>query len=290
MTKIKKLQIGQGQAKCLCGMSTTERFAFIAEGLPIILASAQGFWNASLQLKAMSREAEVLEGLAKEEAAKILILMDAARCPANLASAKMGMIVNRFYSHLERLICAQVAEWWAEDVARLRTSVEPLRKNHYVEGNIGEYILPNPIIYERESKLYADIEVYEDGTPVWNAPTGPSHTFRPMKPPVLAVAEAMSALGLFTPAGLKATSEVWGQLEFTESESLQHAKDLTCQIIKRLITENLPSEATTQAHIDALHRHWPLPMYNVDLSPILVTLKELKLEQDHILWNEVVSR
>jgi hypothetical protein len=64
----------------MCQMSFEHRLAFIAEGLPIILASAEGFWGASCQITDHPREAEVLEGFAKEEAAKILILMDAVRC------------------------------------------------------------------------------------------------------------------------------------------------------------------------------------------------------------------
>jgi hypothetical protein len=166
----KKLKIGQRQASRICQMSAADRLVFIAEGLPIIHNSAKGFWSASLGLRAMPREAEVLAGFAKEEAAKILILMDVVRCPAKLVATKLNMLIDRFYEHLERLIYAQLAEWWFEDIARLRKGVEPLRKTHDLEGSIGEFIVPNSTLYRRESKLYADVEAYEDGTPVWNAP------------------------------------------------------------------------------------------------------------------------
>ncbi|MGY3116135.1 hypothetical protein ACVWXQ_000070 [Bradyrhizobium sp. S3.14.4] len=106
----KKLQIGQRQASRICQMSATDRLAFIAEGLPIIHASAKGFWSASLELNAMPREAEVLEGFAKEEAAKILILLDVVRCPEKRVAGKLSMLIGRFYGHLERLIYAQLAE------------------------------------------------------------------------------------------------------------------------------------------------------------------------------------
>lgn len=39
--------IGLHQAKRLCQLPEKERLIFIAEGLPIILDSAQGFWKAS---------------------------------------------------------------------------------------------------------------------------------------------------------------------------------------------------------------------------------------------------
>ncbi|MGM4922585.1 hypothetical protein AB8A31_06740 [Tardiphaga sp. 804_B3_N1_9] len=279
------LPIGQRQAKRILQMSPADRLAFLAEGLPIILTSAQSFWAASLSLLEMPREARVLKSFAKEEAAKILILMDLVRCPKQ-RSERESIVVGRFYGHLERLIYAQVAEGWSEDVARLRKRVEPLRKAHYLEGNLGEYILPNSVVYDRESKLYADIEAYEDGAPLWSAPTAYQSPFPQMMPPVLAVAEAMSACGMFTVAGLTAVAEIWGEVDFVDKETLQAAERLTQKLLERLISEDLPVESATQEHVGVLYRHWPLPMYDVDLTTIPVTLEELKAEQDRLLWAE----
>jgi len=270
----------------MCQMSFEHRLAFIAEGLPIILASAEGFQGGSCQITDYPREAEVLEGFAKEEAAKILILIDAVRCPSSRVASTISLITNRFYDHQARLIYAQVAEWWCENVARMRIAVAPLRTTHYVEGNMGEYILPNSTIYQRESKLYADIEVYEDGLPVWNAPPGFPIRFHHV-PAALSVCKAMSALEMFTLAGLRAISEIWGQVFFTETESNRDAERLTKALIERLIVEGLPSADASQEHVDALYRHWPLPMYDVDLTPIPVTLDELKKEQERLYWAEV---
>lgn len=291
MTKIatmtKKLQIGQRQASRICQMSAADRLAFIAEGLPIIHASAMGFWSASAELREKPREAEVLEGFAKEEAAKILILLDAVRCPENRVAGKLNKLLRWFYGHHQRLIVAQLAEWWSPNVADLRKSVEPLRKVHDLEGNMGEFIVPNSTLYRRESKLYADVEAYEDGTPVWNAPVVHPSGFAAHMPAVVRVVDAMAACGMFSLAGLKATSEVWGQLEFEEKETLQDAERLTQQLLSRLIDENLPSGLATQDHVNTLYRHWPLPMYNVELDPIPMTLDELRAEQDRLYRAEV---
>jgi len=64
-------EIGLHQARRLCQLDENSRLAFIAEGLPVILRSAQGFWAAAQQLQTHRREAKVLEGYAEEEAAKI---------------------------------------------------------------------------------------------------------------------------------------------------------------------------------------------------------------------------
>lgn len=38
---------------------------------------------------------------------------------------------------------------------------------------MGGFIVPNDTHYRRKSKLYADVEAYEDGTPVWNCTRRP---------------------------------------------------------------------------------------------------------------------
>ena len=161
----KKLAIGLGQARLLCQMAAAERLAFIAEGLPIILASALGFWEASRQLSDRPREANVLEGFATEEAAKILILMDAVRCPPKILPGKLGTIVSCFYDHLARLIYAEAVPWHPMNVAQLRDYVASKRKVHYVDGYVGEFIMPNWSLYLRESQLYVDVQSYEGGKP-----------------------------------------------------------------------------------------------------------------------------
>ena len=283
----KTLDIGLGQARRLCQMAQDERLAFIAEGLPIILASAQGFWSASRLLHNMPREAEVLKGFAREEAAKILILMDAVRCPPKLIASRIGTIVGWFYDHLARLIYADAVSWVPMHVAQLREYVEPHRKAHYLEGNVGEYILPNSNIYQRESKLYADIEAYEDGKPGWSAPKGYTRHFPFFVPPALALVEAMSALGIFTPQGLKATADVWGEVEFKDTENHEHVEHLTRQLLERLIAEGLPTESATQEHVTRLFSSWQLPMNSFDFSLIEVPLEELKAEQERLLWAEI---
>ena len=282
----KKLDIGLRQARCLCQMQQEERLAFIAEGLPIILASAQGFWRASLNLHDAPREAEVLKGFAEEEAAKILILMDAVRCPPQLLGSKLGVILGWFYNHLAQLIYVDAVCWKPMHVAQLREYVEPHRKAHYVEGQVGEYIAPNWNVYQRESKLYADIEAYEDGKPQWSAPNGSTHIFPSFVPRALALVEAMAALGMFSTQGLKATAEIWRHVEFKDTESHQDAKRLTCQLLERLKAEGLPTEAATQDHVNSLFYDWQLPMYRFDLGLIKVSLEELRAEQERLYWAE----
>ena len=166
-----RLNIGLRRAKLLCQMPTKERLDFIAEGLPVILESARGFWRASEKLADDNpREADVLERFAEEEAAKILILIDAVRCPAKLISEKLSIIVSNFCNHLARLIYAEAQGWKPMHVSQLQEYVNSSRQSHYLEGYVGEFISPNWNLTTRESQLYADIEAYEDGVPNGTSP------------------------------------------------------------------------------------------------------------------------
>ena len=202
--------IGLGQAKVLCRMPHDKRLVFIAEGLPLILASAQGYWEAARQLKAQPRETEVLCGLAVEEAAKILILMDAVRCPKKLAASRLGKLTRWFYEHLARLIYADSVGWRPRDVTELRRHVDTSRESHAVDGDFGEYIFPNWDLFGRESQLYVD--VLHDGMrdPYWSKPNPMPIDVVQWERPALRLARAMSTLGLFSLQGLQATSQVWG--------------------------------------------------------------------------------
>jgi len=162
--KIKGPDIGLRQARPLCQLPERERLLFIAEGLPVILDSANGFWQAAQRLDNHPRETMILRGFAEEEAAKILILMDAVRCPRKLVASKLNKLVGWFYDHLTRLIYANATSWKPMHLAQLRNYVDRERRGHYIEGYAGEYIIPNWTTYERESRLYADVEAYQHGS------------------------------------------------------------------------------------------------------------------------------
>ena len=288
--KVKGPDIGLHQAKRLCQLDEGRRLEFIAEGLPVILRSAQGFWKSCEQLRpTQGREAMVLEGFAKEEAAKILILMDCVRCPPKLVAARLNRIVGWFYSHLARLIYAEAVSWKPMHLAQLRQYVDQQRRGHYLEGHAGEYIMPNWTIYERESRLYVDIEAYQDDALNWSSPGDPysGHSFSSFMPPALRVAGSMEQVGLFTTKGLKALSEIWGSLEYRDQEDHLDGQKLTEQLLERLDSEGLMLDAAQQEDVATLYRDWQIPMYDLDFSLIEVSREELEAAQEAEYWSMV---
>lgn len=284
--KAKGPKIGLRQADRLCQLGERERLTFIAEGLPLILRSAQRAWDAAKQLRTSNgRESAILEGVATEEAAKILILVDAVRCPAKLVPAKMNRFVDRFYDHLARLIYAEAVSWKPMHIAQLREYVDRERRGHYLEGHAGEYIMPNSTIYRRESRLYVDVEADQDDTLTWSEPRDPyaGLPFLSFMPPALRVAAAMEQVGIFTPNGLKAVSEIWGSLEYKDREDHHDGAKLTELMLQRLHAEGLMLDTAEDNDVGVLYRDWQIPMYNLEFSLIQVPLEELEAEQEREL-------
>ncbi len=281
----KSPNIGLRQARALCGMSHDDRLAFIAKGLPSILESAERYWTAAVQLKEMRREANVLQGHASEEAAKILILMDAARCPRKLISSKMGKIVQWFYDHLARLIYSESVLWQPPDLAELRSWVDLNRRSHVLEGDIGEYIFPNWSLFNRENQLYSDVLRAESGSISWNTPSSLNVLIGKVpltEPPALKLAKAMSDLGLFSHQGLRATSDIWNGTTFRGQENWSDSHPLIYALLERVTKESLPTVSDTDQKSLEILEHWQLPMYDFDFALIEVSMHELEVTQNAI--------
>lgn len=278
---------GAKQAAAMCKMSHAERLDFVAEGLPIILSSARSFWTAAEKLPDNPREAAVLEGFAEEESAKALILLDLVRCPPSKADGRIGRIVKNFYSHLARLIYAKAQSWRPVNVEQLQEYIDRERQGHYLEGGMSEYILPNWSIYSREGTLYADVEQHEDGVPLWGDPARFSSARIQMRPSALTLAEALHAVGVFSRAGLEATSEIWGTVDFLAKEHDGDVRELTERLGARLDSGGLITEAATSEHVRWFYHHWQMPMYNLDFALLPASLERLQAEREAAYWAEV---
>jgi hypothetical protein len=281
--KPKEPKIGLRQATRLCQLPAPERLSLIADGLPIILKSAEGLWEAALQHPAHSRAGTILEGFAEEEAAKILILFDVVRCPPKLVASKIGILIGRFYEHLARLIYARATSWKPTHLAQLREYVDRERRSHDIEGVAGEYIIPNWTMYDREITLYAEVEGYQDGSLGWSEPRDSGSdcpSVARFAPRALRVTQAMQRLGLFGPRGLQATAEIWGNLEYKDEESSYEDRKLIDQILSVTDTEGLILDTAEGLDLSILYSDWQIPMYNLDFRSVPVALAELEAEQE----------
>ncbi|PTM88395.1 hypothetical protein [Mycoplana dimorpha] len=281
-----KTDIGLRQAHKLANMPADKRTAFLAEGLPILLESARGLYAASQKISDMPRESSVLKGHAEEEAAKILILMDIVRCPKKLVAGRIGTLMSWYYDHLSRLLYAEACQWHPVDLKELRKIIDNNRATHYLEGGMGEYILPNDLIYQRETRLYADIEGLDDGTLQWVAPNASIRLFD-SKPNALVVAEALSAVGAFSIKGINAISAVWNEVDFQDDTSHHESERLIVASLERLIKDKLVTDAANDDHVRHLRGRWQMPLYVLDMKAKAVEREALEEEQERMLWAEM---
>ena len=82
-------------------------FAAIAEGLELIVQNVSRLYDGALTLAKASQPhaASVLQRLAEEEASKVLILLDAVRCP-RLPADRLSRQLARFNDHLAKGLCS----------------------------------------------------------------------------------------------------------------------------------------------------------------------------------------
>jgi hypothetical protein len=282
-----KVSFGNRRAGTLAHLKERQRLDLVADGLPIIAASARGFWDASEKLEKGSREATVLEGFAEEEAAKALILVDLIRCPPKQVARSAAAMIKNFYDHLGRLIYVDAQHWCPTDVDQLREYVDQARAEHALEGYVGEYIVPNWKRYSREATLYADIEVYEDGVPQWSAPTGKMKSIFGGPPSALSLIEAMQLAGMFDRKGVDIVHGVWSKVGFVDSQGFEEQRHLTKAMFQQLFDAGLISEAFADAHEHTLYNNWQMPMYALDFRESEIPLEELEARREAAFWSEV---
>ena len=88
----------------LAGHSEGRLIEALAEGIPMIVENAESLERVARSLFEAEKyqASEIIRGFAEEEAAKVLILLDALRCPKEQRSATLKC----FYQHLPKRIYA----------------------------------------------------------------------------------------------------------------------------------------------------------------------------------------
>ncbi len=205
------------------------------------------------------------------------------------AFTRVGRMTGWFYNHLARLIYVEACHMKPMHVAQLQEYVDHIRRAHYVDGDYGEYTFPNQQLFSRESTLYADISANEDGKLFWSAPKDSYAVLGIVNvhSPAYDILDALSAVGVFTPEGARIVADVWGQVEFRNAEGWEEQRRLTTEMLQRLEAAGLIDARVTNQHGRWLYDAWQLPMYNLDLSLIEVSMEQLERERGSLSPYEV---
>lgn len=261
--------------KQLAQLTAARRLEVIADGLALIVENARSLRDDAAYLYdgGRVRAAEIMVGLADEEAAKVLILLDLVR--VGVSDREMvKQQTTRFYEHLARCIYAEMAHMAPASFSEIEKLVNLERRSHYLDGpNDVDWIFRNQLISEREQRLYVDCVVDEDG-PRWSSPRRfESMGFGPLtEAPNLVV--ALEETRCTSLAGLKICAEEWDGVEIDHDTHWQVVAKINRTILDRLRQHDPAFEADGQDRRRVLD-HWTFPLTGLDLRMDPVVRAEL---------------
>lgn len=226
----------------------------------------------------------VLEYLAAEEAAKILILIDAVRCPKNKGEEK-SRTLGYFHDHIAKGIYAQVCNWHPMDLAEVRSGVDNERKERYLDGpNDVDWIFPNSIAKEREDRLYVgyvcdDTEENNHEEGYWTSPLNEvarlSEFLSYRTSAVVDLACALHQTNATTSDGLSVIAEVWRNVDVRDEMRFDELEGLNRDTLKELNDRGLLAPVSNQVLV-TVENHWIYPLWTLDLRVLKVKKEELR--------------
>ena len=272
--------------KDLCQFSDEDLFAEIATGVGHVMTSVNSLTDAVRQLDESGHHhpARILENLATEEATKVLLLVDAVRCPRNKLRER-SRTLGYFYDHLAKGIYAAACQWRLADFAEFKRYVDDERKSHVLDGpNDVDWIVPNSITQGREDVLYVqyirdDTEEDGYGNRFWMPPRndGALAVLSPdYVPDAIRIARALYQSNATAPEGLALLARIWRDVEIDESMSHIRLRALNYHTLDKLGRCGLLLESASTEACDEVVNNWTFPLWPLDLSEIRVSTESLR--------------
>ena len=271
--------------KNLCQLPDDALFKEVETGISHIMDVVNRLSTAAEGLHGRKHHypSRVLEYFAAEEAAKVLILVDAARCPKNKGAEK-SRTLGYFYDHIAKGIYVQVCDWRPMDLAEVRRGVDEQRRERYLDGpNDVDWIYPNSIAQRREDRLYVgyfceDTEESEQGEGYWTSPLNDvsrlSEFFGYHTSAVVNLARALHQTNATTSEGLSVIANVWRNVDVRDEMRFDELKRLNRRTLEALNDRGLLAPVSDQVQV-TVEKHWIYPLWTLDLRMLRVEKKEL---------------
>ncbi len=250
-------------------LSDIDLLETLSEGMPLIVDNATSLDKTAQRLYRVGefRASEVMRGFAKEEAAKVLILIDYVRCPRK--SERRSQVLKRFYYHVPKRIHAMACEYpRIASFGELTDLVEYECRPWHLDGpNDIDWIFPNEISEERERDLYVDyVRDVTDGAGacLWIAPA-PSDDSQSqyVTADCVMLVQSLSRAGAVSAGGLAEIAHVWRGFApepHTDREELRH---LIAETLNRLAR---CCGALDESDARFIARHWPYPLWPLTIG------------------------
>jgi AbiV family abortive infection protein len=259
-------------------------FAAVADGLSLVMKNVRRLQAgaAALGEAKLMHPARVLTTVAEEEAAKVLILMDAVRCPRQPAD-RLARQLSRFNNHLPKGIYARVCGMRPVTLAQLQEYIDQHREEFYLDGpNDVDWIFRNEIIDGRESTLYVDY-VARDDEHHWSDPSQFEDLYFSSREPLdIRMARYLYDAGLCGVESLAVVANIWRASPMESDTHWSLVRELNIRTLQSLDTRGLLQEQP-QDVFGWIANEWHFPMYALDLAKIPVELEDLRERQRN--WN-----
>lgn len=254
----------------LAQLADHEFFAEIQEGTALCLSNANRIHDDHVSLTAQKRVlgAEILRLAAEEEAAKVLILLDAVRCPRARLPEEFRRQLQYFNDHLAKGIYTQYCDRKPLDLTDAKRWVDRERKEFYLDGpNDVDWIFYNEILRAREETIYVDF-VENDGQHVWHDPTVLDEIrlpfVMPRKNPVLRLVNALSDVGCLLSPALDIIAQIWRPLVLDDNFSAITLRDWNVKTLEAMDQRGVLRARTDEVYA-VIVSQWLFPLWPLDL-------------------------
>jgi len=262
-------------------------FKEVAHGLNLIIENARCLESDSIFLaeQGHARGCEILRRIAEEEAAKVLILLDAIRCDRKEQSTDFSRQLGYFNDHLAKLIYADCCSFRIRARFReIRTLIDQMRQRYYLEGPEGvEWIFPNAITHTREKNMYVDY-IESEGIYSWISPKPikivekTNIIFCRTPSNVLKLVTALDAAGFTKPDALRVIAFKWRPIKMSEDFPSHKRRELNWETLEDLEKNGLLQEQAQEVYA-AIRDFWLFPLYSIDLRVKEVDQSSLRVIQ-----------
>lgn len=264
----------------LVQLSDNDLFVQISIGYEQVLKNAIRINRDAESLRKQKRPngCRILSGMAEEEAAKCLILVDAVRCPRNPPKI-LTQQLSRFNDHLAKGLYAEACCWNPSDFQEFSSYVDNERREYYLDGpNDIDWFFRNRILSNREETIYVDYVAGDDGNHFWLTPSE-NKFLLPETLESLSLAKAFSDAGCATPKALQVIADFWRPIAMKPNFSWMELRDLNLQTLKTLEGKGLV-KGQPQTVYSTIIELWPFPMFSLDLRMIKGNEAELQEIQE----------
>ena len=264
----------------------------VADGIDHLVPNIQRLDGAARRASNDGDEsiAALLGSFADEEAAKVLILIDAVRCPRSEQEARAHTL-KRWSDHLWKLTYARACDWRPADFGELASYVSEDMQPFHLDGPLGvDWIFPNEIKSERERRIYVDLvqditeSAQDNRERYWVTPEDSiAHMTSYRTSACVEVALSLHAQGISSVTGLQRVAAIWQPVDPRSMNS----SDLLAKVEETLSAVWLDTEVVAIQEEDLPSpsplAHWPFPLWPISDVKAGALLTRLRAKRDEEL-------